>query len=144
RSESGRSRVTPHGPPQHPAEPISRFRSTGAGQQDEHSAATGPASSAKARMSNPRRRRARIPAIFADNPIWAEPIPGVTEKAYSGPPDMCDVLESDAGSDASCLLVQTSTLAGAHPARRDAQNRWFPTRSESTNIRRPAAYRRGG
>src|SRR5262249_50337056 len=91
-----------------------------------------------------RRRRARIPAICADNPIWAEPIPGVTEKAYSRPPDMCDVLESEAGSDASCLLVQTSTLAGAHPARREAQNRWFPTRSESTNIRRPAPYRRGG
>ena len=79
RSESGRSSVTPHGPPQQPNDPISTVRSAGDGQQDEHSALAGPASNPKAKN----RRTTERPIIGAENLVLTEPIPRGTGEAYS-------------------------------------------------------------
>jgi hypothetical protein len=56
RSESGRSNATPHGLPQQPNDPISRFCSAGDGQQEEHSAWTDPESSVRPRTNSPNAR----------------------------------------------------------------------------------------
>ena len=83
RSESGRANATPHGLPQQPNDPISRFPSVGDGQQDEHSAWIGPASKAMARNASPANREARTPSISVDNLVSPQRIPRFTREAYA-------------------------------------------------------------